>query len=218
MEVGEAAVRIDNQSYLLVSVAHTYAIFGAAGIDVVVSVPVANIVVVAVIEIEHTVLIDSFHHIAYAYVMVMTVGVLHDLNNDDGDDYEMVWFAVVYNGFVVDDTLHFGYLILVCSALLLFVVEFVLVQYYLDCSMVGTPVAVAVAFVDTTSMNFDYGSADTVLLYYSDDSVNMDCYFEDFVRTEVENYFDALIDKEPAIHLVDKVLMRYANDTVVPNN
>lgn len=29
----------------------------------------------AVIEIEHTVLIDSFHHIACAYVMAMAVGV-----------------------------------------------------------------------------------------------------------------------------------------------
>lgn len=165
----------------------------------------------AVIEIEHTVLIDSFHHIACAYVMAMAVGVRHDLNSDadvddgGGDAGEMVWFVVVYNGFVVvHDTFHFGYLMLVCSAWLLpvveAVVEFVLVQCYLDCSMVDeplkTPVAAAAAAAaavasaaDTKPMYFDDGSAGMVLVLgcYSDGSAHMEGYFDGFVGTAVVN-------------------------------
>lgn len=161
----------------------------------------------AVFEIEHTVLIDSFHHIACAYVMAMAVGVRHDLNSDvdaddgGGDAGEMVWFVVVYNGFVVvHDTFHFGYLMLVCSAWLLpvveVVVEFVLVQCYLDCSMVDeplkTPVAAAAAAAvasaaGTKPMYFDDGSAGMVLGCYSDGSAHMEGYFDDFVGTAVVN-------------------------------
>lgn len=119
-----AAIHIDNLSDLFVAViAHMDAVIEAAGIAVAVAVLVPEVNIVAVIVMdEHTVSIDSFHHIAYdAYVMVMAVVVLHDLNNDDDDEVVVVvvvvWFAVVYN----------GYLMLVCSASLLFVVVVVVV-------------------------------------------------------------------------------------------
>lgn len=127
-----------------------------------------------------------------------------DVDDGGGDAGEMVWFVVVCNGFVVlDDTFHFGYLMLVCSAWLLpvveVVVEFVLVQCYLDCSMVDeplkTPVAAAAAAAadavtsaaDTMPMKFDDGSAGMVLVCYSDGSAHMEGYFDDFVGTAVVN-------------------------------
>lgn len=134
---------------------------------------------------------------------------------------------MAYNGFVVvDDTFHFDYLMPLCSALLLFVEQVdevvVLVQCYLDCSMIDEPletpvVAVAaVAFVDTIPLNLDCGLADTVLrCYFDGGSVNTERYF---VGNEVVNYFDAVTDKGSAIHLVDKVSVRCVEGTVVPNN
>lgn len=87
-----AVIHIDIQSDLFVVVAHMCAIsvhYYIVVVVVVVSEPEVNMAV-TVIEIERTVLIDNFHHIAY--VMVIAVGVLHDLNNgdDDGADDEVV--------------------------------------------------------------------------------------------------------------------------------
>lgn len=211
--VKEAVIHIDNLSELFATVVHMYAISEAAGIAVaVVIVPEMNIVDVIVV-VDHTVLVDSFHYIAYAYLMVVAVEVLHDLNNCD----EVALFAVADNEFVVDETFHFDYLIPVCSASLLFVVKLVLLQCYLDYSTVDeplmTPVAaaasVAIVFVDTIPVkNFD------------DDSVDMEFgrYFDGFVRTELVRYFDELTDTEPAIHLVDKISMSCVNDSAVPNS
>lgn len=77
-----AAIHIDNHD-LLASVAHTFAPCVAAGIDVVVVVPVPEVGIVAVLAFEHTVvLFDSFRHMHMQYV-VMAVAVLHDSHRHD---------------------------------------------------------------------------------------------------------------------------------------
>lgn len=178
-----------------VAVEHMYVI--SVTVDIVVAVAVLVLVLVlaelnivcAVDAVDQmAVLFDNFRPVDIAMVAAEE---LHDLHIvDDADDKMVsVRFAVACNDCVVvvvvvgavivaDDTFHFGYLMAVCSALLMLMVcEVVLVQCdFVDCSIVDQPLmppvaaaamaaatAAAVTFVDKESLGSDEVPVDTVL-------------------------------------------------------